>query len=171
MPFPDMEQIYLEYHDKVMGYIRARVQGWADAEDLCADVFEKVQRKLGDFDSSKASVSTWIFTITRNTVIDYFRRSKPSEELDENLSDDTEVDENLLNNETLSELAGALKALPEELRDLIVLRYYDGKPLTEVAELMGLSYGAVKLRHQSALSKLRKYMRGPAADYFSFTTM
>lgn len=157
---PDIEQIYAEYRNKIMGYIRARIRSNADAEDLCSDVFEKIQRKLGEFDSEKASLNTWIFTITRNTVIDHFRRSRPSEELDENISDDTELDEGILNNETLGELAAALKALPEELRDLIVLRYYEGRPLTEVAELMGLSYGAVKLRHQSALAKLRKYMQG-----------
>lgn len=155
---PDLEQIYLEYRKKVMGYIRARIRSFADAEDLCEDVFEKIQRKLGDFDESKASLNTWVFTITRNTVIDYFRRSKPSEELDENLSDDSEVDEGVLQNETLSELASALQALPEEMRAIIVLRYYDGKPLTEIAEIMGLSYGAVKLRHQSALVRLRKGM-------------
>ena len=155
----DMETLYAQYSSKVMGYIHARIRNRADAEDLCADVFEKVQRKLAEFDPAKASVSTWIFTITRNTVIDHYRRSKPSEELDENLSDDTELDESLLNNETLSELAGALRALPEEMRDIIVLRYYDGKPLTEVAEIMGLSYGAVKLRHQSALAKMRKAMQ------------
>jgi len=153
------ETLYTQYYGKVMGYILARIRNRADAEDITADVFEKVQRKLADFDPSKASVSTWIFTITRNTVIDHYRRSRPAEELDENLSDDRELDENLLNTETLSELAGALRALPEEMRDLIVLRYYDGKPLTEVAEIMGLSYGAVKLRHQSALAKLRNAMR------------
>ena len=152
---PDIESLYQAYYSKVMGYIYSRIRNRADAEDICSDVFEKVQRKLPDFDPEKASVSTWIFTITRNTVIDHYRRSKPSAELDEDLSDDTELDESLLNNETLSELAGALRALPEELRDIIVLRYYDGKPLTEVAEIMGLSYGAVKLRHQSALAKLR----------------
>ena len=153
---PDIETLYAQYSSKVMGYIHARVRNRADAEDLCSDVFEKIQRKLGDFDSSKASVSTWIFTITRNTVIDHYRRSRPAEELDENLSDDTELDEGLLNSESLSELAGALRALPTEMRDIIVLRYYDGKPLTEIAGLMGLSYGAVKLRHQAAIAKLRK---------------
>ncbi len=156
---PDMETLYTQYSSKVTGYIYTRIRNRADAEDLCADVFEKVQRKLAEFDPARASVSTWIFTITRNTVIDYYRRSKPTEELDENLSDNLEIDESLLNTETLSELAGALRALPEELRDLIVLRYYDGKPLTEVAEIMGLSYGAVKLRHQSALAKLRKALQ------------
>jgi RNA polymerase sigma-70 factor (ECF subfamily) len=151
-----MDKIYRAFHDKVMGYIRARINRWADAEDLCADVFEKVQRKLPEFDRTKAQIGTWIFTITRNTVIDFFRRSKPTEELDENLSDDSEVDENLLQNESLEELAAALRRMPEELRDLIVLRYYDNRPLTEVAEMMGLSYGAVKLRHQKALGLLRK---------------
>ena len=153
---PELEDLYNEYQRKVMGYIRARVTRLADAEDLCSKVFEKVYLKLESFDETKASVSTWIFTITRNTVIDYFRHSRPTEELDENLSDRTELDENLLNSESLSELAEALRALPEEMRDIIVLRYYDGKPLTEIAEMMGLSYGAVKLRHQSALAKLKK---------------
>ena len=121
-------------------------------------MFEKVQRKLGDYDRSKASISTGIFTITRNTVIDSFRRKKASEELDENLADDTELDENLLQTETLSELAAALRKLPPQMMDIIVMRYYDGKPLTEIAEIMGLSYGAVKLRHQNALALLREKM-------------
>ena len=158
MPAISPEQVYTEYSGKVMGYIRARIRSSADAEDLHSEVFEKVLRKLDGFDPSKASLNTWIFTITRNTVIDHFRRTKPTEELDENLSDDTELDESLLNNESLEELAAALKKLPRELTELIVLRYYDGKPLTEVAEIMGLSYGAVKLRHQAALAKLRRLM-------------
>ena len=156
MQTPDLNQIYAEYSGKVMGYIRARIHGRADAEDLHSEVFEKILRKLEGFDPSKASLNTWIFTITRNTLIDHFRRNKPGEELDENLSDNTELDEGLLNSETLSELAAALKRLPEQMRDIIVLRYYDGKPLTEIAEMMNLSYGAVKLRHQNAVLMLRE---------------
>ena len=158
MTAPDLEQIYSDYYRKVMGYISARIRSRADAEDLCSEVFEKVQRKLPDFDSAKASVSTWIFTITRNTVIDHYRRNKESGELDENMAGDFVVDESLLHTEALSSLAAALKQLPREQRDIVVLRYYDGKPLTEIASLMGLSYGAVKLRHQSALVTLKKLM-------------
>ena len=156
MQTADLDRIYTEYSGKVMGYIRARIRSSAEAEDLHSEVFEKILKKIGEFDSTKASLNTWIFTITRNTVIDHFRRAKPSEELDENLSDDSEVDEHLLQNESLEELAAALRRMPEELRDLIVLRYYDNRPLTDVAEMMGLSYGAVKLRHQKALGLLRK---------------
>ena len=152
----DLDRIYTEYSGKVMGYIRARIRSSAEAEDLHSEVFEKVLKKIGEFDPSKASLNTWIFTITRNTVIDHFRRSKPSEELDENLSDNVELDEDLLNSETLSELAAALRKLPQQMMDIIVLRYYDGKPLTEIAEMMNLSYGAVKLRHQNAVLMLRQ---------------
>ena len=156
MQTPDLNQIYAEYSGKVMGYIRARIRSSAEAEDLHSEVFEKVLKKIGEFDPSKASLNTWIFTITRNTVIDHFRRAKPSEELDENLSDNVELDEDLLNSETLSELAAALRKLPQQMMDIIVLRYYDGKPLTEIAEMMNLSYGAVKLRHQNAVLMLRQ---------------
>ena len=158
MSAPTLEQVYTDYYGKVMGYISARIRNRADAEDLCSDVFMKVQRKLEDYDEAKASVSTWVFTITRNTLIDHFRRNRPSEELDENLSDGLEIDEDLLSQETLSELAGALKRLPQQLMDIIVLRYYDGKPLTEIAKMMNLSYGAVKLRHQNALLLLREQL-------------
>ena len=156
MEAPDLDRIYTEYSGKVMGYIRARIRNSADAEDLHAEVFEKILRKIGDFDETKASLNTWIFTVTRNTVIDHFRRTKPTEELDENLSDNVELDEDLLNQESLSELAAALRRLPQQLMDIIVLRYYDGKPLTEIAEIMNLSYGAVKLRHQNAVIMLRE---------------
>ena len=156
MQTADLDRIYTEYNGKVMGYIRARIRSSAEAEDLHSEVFEKILKKIEEFDPSKASLNTWIFTITRNTVIDHFRRSKPSEELDENLSDNVELDEDLLNSETLSELAAALRKLPQQMMDIIVLRYYDGKPLTEIAEMMNLSYGAVKLRHQNAVLMLRQ---------------
>ena len=156
MPTVDIDQVYTEYSGKVMGYIRARIRNSSDAEDLQSEVFEKILRKIEGFDPSKASLNTWIFTITRNTVIDYYRRSRPTEELDENLTDNVELDEDLLNGESLSELAAALRSLPQQLMDIIVLRYYDGKPLTEIAQIMNLSYGAVKLRHQNAVLMLRE---------------
>ena len=158
MNHPDIEQIYTEYRDRVMGYIYARLRSRADAEDLCQDVFEKINMKLESFDSGKASISTWIYSITRNSVIDFYRRSHPHEEIDENMAQDGAVDDNLLNDEMLEELAEALEKLPAELREIVVLRYYDGIPLTEIAKKMGMSYGMVKLRHNSALELIRRSM-------------
>lgn len=152
----DFEQIYATYNKKVMGYIMARVQRRAEAEDLCADVFEKVFRKIDGFDKEKATLSTWVYAITRNTVIDYFRKMKPTEEIDESIPADTTVDASLLKKETLSDLAKALKTLPQEQQDIVVLLYYDRIPLTQIAQMMHLSYGMVKQRHQKALAALKK---------------
>ncbi|MCR4621584.1 MAG: sigma-70 family RNA polymerase sigma factor [Clostridiales bacterium] len=158
MTSPDVGKIYATYSGKVMRYIMTRVQRRAEAEDLCEDVFEKVLRRINDFDETKASVSTWIFTITRNTLIDHFRKFRPSEEISEEIPSDMSVETPMLERETLDELADALNRLDQEQRDIIVMLYYDKKPMTEIARLMNLSYGAVKIRHQKALSALRQYM-------------
>lgn len=158
MNHPDITMLYNEYHDRVMGYIYARLRSKTDAEDLCQDVFEKVYMKLESFDPEKASISTWIYSITRNSVIDFYRRSKPVAEMEENTPEDGAIDDDLLNDETLEELAAALTKLPLQLREIIVLRYYDGLPLTEIGKKMNLSYGAVKLRHSKALHQIRANM-------------
>ena len=67
------EQIYLQYHDKVRAYVRGKVRDPHDVEDLVSAVFMKIVQKLDSYDSVKASVSTWVYTITRNTVTDHFR--------------------------------------------------------------------------------------------------
>ncbi len=158
MTAAEQERLYTEYRDRVFSYIRARVGNREDAEDLCADVFERALRASDGFDAGKASIGTWIFAITRNAVIDWFRRERPSAELPEDLTDDALPEDDLLQTELLESLAAALEQLPDELTDIVVLRYYDRLPLTEIAPRLGMSYGAVKLRHQKALAMLRGAM-------------
>lgn len=150
------EQIYEQYHDKVFAYIRSHVNQIEDAEDLCSDVFIKIYSKIDTFDSSKASISTWIYAMTSNTVIDFYRTNHIHSEIPEDLAEEKSlIEDEVLNNESLEILAKALKELPQEQRDIIVLRYYRGLTLQEVAAQMNLSYGVTKLRHREALGMLR----------------
>ena len=158
MTAQEQERIYGEYRSKVLSYIRNRVNSREDAEDLCEDVFVKAFRTEASYDASKASCGTWIYAITRNTVIDYFRKLHPTEELPEDLASDELPEDTVLQSELQDMLATALLKLDEQLRDIIVLCYYDRLPLTKVAEKLHLSYGAVKLRHQKALAQLKKAM-------------
>ena len=87
------EAIYRDYHGKVSGYIRSKINSPQDAEDITANVFLKVYEKLDSFDESKASLSTWIFTIARNTLIDYYRGRKVFEEVSEEMSVSDDIDE------------------------------------------------------------------------------
>ncbi|MDD6488274.1 MAG: sigma-70 family RNA polymerase sigma factor [Clostridia bacterium] len=156
----DMEKIYSEYHEKVLHYITQKVPNPHDAEDLVSCVFLKVYQKLETFDGNKASVSTWIYTITRNTVIDFYRTAKAFSEIPETLANDYSVDEKLINEETLEILYSALKRLDERSRDIIILHYYSGITLKEIARRMNMSYANVKVTHNKALNKLKKFMPG-----------
>ena len=148
------EQIYLQYHDKVCAYVRGKVQDPHDVEDLVSAVFMKIVQKLGSYDSAKASVSTWVYTITRNTVTDHFRTRRTLAALEDYM-----VDEQLLelNGDALDSLADALLTLKERARDLIVLHYYNGHTLKEVAEMMSMSYINAKVIHKKALESLQAF--------------
>ena len=128
MVYSDEEKnkIYTDFHKKVARYIAGKVPNPQDAEDLVSCVFMKVFQKLDTFDESKASLSTWIFTITRNTVYDFYGTRKDFSELPEDIATDSNIDENLLNEEMLEQLADALESLDERSRDLIILHYYSG---------------------------------------------
>lgn len=149
------DSLYSAYRDKVLAYLLGRTERREDAEELCQDVFTEVLRCLPQYDPAKASFSTWIYQITRFTLIDYLRTRHPTEPLAEESPAAEDFTENLIKKETLERLAAALNQLPQEERDIIVLRYYEGLTLTEIARSTGISYGMVKVKHKKALDRLR----------------
>lgn len=148
------EALYAAYHDKVLAYLTGRTDSCEDANDLCHDVFEQVFRSLARYDAAKSSISTWIYQITRFTLIDYLRTKHPGEPLTEDISSMGGIEETIIQKETLVRLAAALAALERDERDIIVLRYYNGYSLTEISRRIGISYGMVKVKHKKALKKI-----------------
>ena len=151
-------EIFLEYHKKVVGYLYHKTGDPHLAEDLASEIFLKVYAKLDEFDEKKASLSTWIFTITRNRLTDYYRTRKVFTEVPETLEDTSSVEDSVLNAEALEELAKALETLDERARRIIILRYYSGRTLKDIAEELGISYAYVKILHAKALSALKNYL-------------
>lgn len=152
------EKIYEEYRDKVFSYVRGKVNNYQDAEDLCEDVFVKVHKNLEKYDESKASVSTWIYHIAYNTVVDYYRTHKDSYELLDNYEYLDDSDEQL-DSESLEILSKVLNELPQDLKDIIVLRYYEDLTLKDISERMHMSYGVTKLRHKEALMMMKSKLK------------
>lgn len=152
------EEVFSQFHDKIEYYIYGKVSDKHVAEDLTSVVFLKVCEKLSGYDESKASVATWIYAIANNTVIDYYRTHKTFDEIPEEIANTDEIDENIINEETLSELAGALRRLNERERDLLILRYYDNMTLRDIAVKMGMSYANTKVVHAKAINHMRDYL-------------
>ena len=73
----EIEQIYLQYKGKVFGYIRSHVNSYADAEDICSDVFEKIRLKLDTFDPEKSvSLATFAARCIENEILMLLRANK-----------------------------------------------------------------------------------------------
>ena len=152
------EAIYRDYHDKVFGYVISKVLNVENAEDITSEIFLKIYEKLDTFDESKASISTWIYTVTRNTMTDYYRTRKVFDEVAEEVPDETStIEEEICNAEMLDVLAEALKTLEERERDIIILHYYKGMNLKDIGEQLGISYAYVRILHNKALSNLRPF--------------
>ena len=152
------EEIYKTYYGKVYGYFVSKINNAHNAEDLTSDVFVKIYEKIDSFDESKASLSTWIYTVARNTLTDYYRTRRVHEEIPETMPAGSSVEDDVCNNEMLEALANALETLDERERDIIVLRYYSGKTLKTIAEQMDISYAYVKILQNKAMEKLKKYL-------------
>lgn len=156
----EAEAVYREYYPKIVRYIRCRVDNEQDAEDLAQKVFLKFYESQEGFDRTKASVATWVYTIARNTVIDYFRTRHICIELSE-IPEPVQEESafgHIEMQEQLNMLADALKKLPQNERDIIILYYYSGRTLTQIAQNMGKPYGQIKRLHIKALNHLRMYM-------------
>ncbi len=157
MPY-DYEEIYSTYSNKVMNYIRRRVNSLQDAEDIHADVFEKVMTKLDDFDSELASMSTWIYTITHNKVIDFYRVHHENMPLNMEVLGDELIYDGQINDDSMDLLADALEKLSDKDRSIIVLYYYSNYNLKEIAEKLNISYNSCKQHHKLALSLLKEQL-------------
>lgn len=160
----DKDDIYKEYHDKVMRYILGKNISPFDAEDICQSVFIKIMNNLDSFDYTKSSISTWIYTITQNTVYTHYRTTSRAQKRfffgGDELSDDigfvdTSFD-NILNDESLDELAQALETLDDRSRNLIIYMYYDGMTMKAASEKLHISYANAKIIIKKAFVELRE---------------
>ena len=156
----EKEQLCASFQEKVKRYVENRVQNGSDVDDLVSEVFEKALRSISTYDARKAALSTWIYTITRNTVCDYYRRRGrvvPFAEIIDEAQEGT-ADTGVLREEELNELAAAMERLPQRQRDILILRFYYELSLKEIAQRMGISYANVRYLQHMALRSLKKLL-------------
>jgi RNA polymerase sigma-70 factor (ECF subfamily) len=134
-----------------------------DAQDLTQDVFIKVYRTLGSYDVDKGAFTTWLTTLTRNLLVDHFRRSRQDrltesidaglreEEDSPSLSDRLEdqspnPDDRLASKETQKMVQQALTHLSPDLREAVILRDLQDLDYKEIAQVLKVPEGTVKSR-------------------------
>jgi RNA polymerase sigma-70 factor (ECF subfamily) len=132
-----------------------------NAEELVQETMIKVWRKAPTFSASQASASTWIYTIARNTRIDWLRkqnRQNPDELHAEDVYDEREDPtpySSLVQIRNKKHINEQLGKLPDEQAEVLKLMYFQGKSGQQVADTLGLPLGTVKSRIRLALNKMK----------------
>ena len=130
------------------------------AEECAQEVMATVWNKAHMFDGSKASVSTWIFTIARNRRIDMIRKQRrpEPEDLPWGPQEERSADDTVALQQETEILGRALSDLPVKQRQLIERAYFGELTHAEIASETGLPLGTIKSRLRLALDRLRHAM-------------
>jgi RNA polymerase sigma-70 factor (ECF subfamily) len=146
----------------------------ADAEDLTQDVFLKIYSNLGSFDAARGSLPVWITTMTRNLLVDNFRRTRnqrATDSLDEGWEHADELrpadrlaaagptpHESAARNELAMMVQGALARVSVELREAVILRDLQDLDYKEIAQVLGIPEGTVKSRISRGRAELARLL-------------
>ena len=138
-----------------------------DVEDVTQDIFIAVLRSLKGF-KGDALFSTWLRTLTKRRIADYYRRKNPAEhELDVDVGEaDDLIGEGDTSPGSLDDsivIRKAMRALPEDYQDIVLLRFAEGLQFNEIAQLRGQSLEATKSLFRRAIAALRRQMGEPDA--------
>lgn len=154
--------LYDHYHASVFRFLSYRVGSQTLAEDLTSETFFRALRSMNSFRWQGKDFGAWLMTIARNLATDHFKAGRTR--LEQTTEDMTTLDTSAEGpeNEVLSSLnsevlMAALQDLPNEQRECLVMRFFEGLSIAETAERLGRSAGAIKqlqLRGVRNLAKL-----------------
>ena len=157
-------ELYTLYFARVYHYVRLRVGNPLDAEDLTSMVFLRAWNAIEHFaPKHEAAFAGWLFKLAHSLVVDRYRRTHDTTSLDAELSLDADDPHSTTEAElewhlTIVELHQALKALTEEQREVVVLRFVEGLSAREVGDIMGKQEGTVRGMQFRAIMALRRVL-------------
>ena len=165
-----LEDLINDYVKPIYGFVFRYVGDVSAAEDITQEAFVKVWRNIKKFDKNK-SFKTWIFSIAKNTAIDFLKKKKAvpfsefNDESGANIIEETFADRAPLPPEIFEKkeiarmMESAISELPPKYRAVLLLRYSNNFTFQEIAESLEKPIDTVKSQHRRALIALRKILK------------
>jgi RNA polymerase sigma-70 factor, ECF subfamily len=144
--------LYVSYSHNIYGYVRSIVRDDHEAEDVTQHVFAKLMTTIGKYDDRGVPFFAWLLRMARNVAIDHLRANRvtPTETLPDGGSDS---DSDIGQVHTVRE---ALAALPEEQREVVVLRHVIGLTPGEIADRLGRTESSIHGLHHRGRRALQR---------------
>jgi len=160
------EKIYDENYSQIFGYILKRVADIEIAKDICSETFLKALKNLWKFRWQNISISSWLYRIASNEIVNYFRKSKNKtislEKVAQPIASSNplietiKAEEKLRKHQDFLKIQKQISKLPVKYQEVIVLRFFEKKKIKEIAEILGKKEGTVKSLLYRGLEKLKR---------------
>jgi RNA polymerase sigma-70 factor (ECF subfamily) len=162
------EDLVRQHSRRVYGLCYRFTSRDSEAQDLTQDVFLRVFRSLASFRSTEGSFTTWLARLTRNLLIDHYRRTR-NERITDSIEEQlprveetrmaTRSDSAVAGREASELLQGALAKLSPELRETIILRDLQDMEYREISQVLGIPEGTVKSRLNRGRAELARLLK------------
>jgi RNA polymerase sigma-70 factor (ECF subfamily) len=148
--------LYVRFADDVCGYVRSIVRDSHEAEDITQNVFAKLMTAIHKYEQREVPFAAWILRVARNMTLDHMRarRQIPFEEV---RTDDNGYEQ--VGFERSQCLRDALSMLPQEQREVLVLRHIAGLSPSEIATRLGKTEGSIHGLHHRGRGALQQALR------------
>jgi RNA polymerase sigma-70 factor (ECF subfamily) len=159
--------IFDTYYAAIYRYAYYHTGHAQTGEDLAARVFQRLLAHLHEGRGPDRQIKAWLYRVARNLIVDEARRGQHRDHLplDETLADDGDAPEELALHTMQTEAVHvALLTLPDDQRDVIVLRFLAELDVAEVAAVLDVTPGALKARQHRALKALRRALARPVTE-------
>ena len=151
--------LYKRYVDRIYNYVYYRTGNIHDAEDLTARIFYRALRHIGNYQDQGAPFAAWLYRIARNMVANWYRDNKNDRMLPLESADGRggghSPEALVVDMEDRDALLQAIRQLPPERQELLILKFVERMPNAEIGRIMGRSEGAIKLLYFRTLRSLR----------------
>ena len=154
----EFDRTVQEFTDRLRNFIRGRVRDQATADDLTQETLLKVYRSRATLRENQR-LEAWIYRIARTTLIDYYRKRKPTEELPEALRSEAPDETGEFRESVIAAMKRYLEELPPAYREPVRLAELEGLPLAKIALRSGLSLTAVKSRVRRGRAMLKRKLQ------------
>ena len=152
--------LYKYYYPKVFRYCRVNIYRDDLASDICQETFMKAWKALPTFHlKNGGTFQAFIFRIARNIIIDLSRKKKEfSLEIYQEIETDDDQVEKLSRNENIDRVKRVLAKLSEKDRQIVILRYFEELSHKEMAKIIGVREGALRVRTIRVLKKMKELL-------------
>lgn len=149
----DFSSIWSEYDKILRGFIFSRVRDKEITKDILQEVAIRIYQKLHTI-KDKAKVKPWLFQVTKNIIIDYYKREKRHQLIEQEFEPIKKVDKDIEDLELLSCINKIATTLPKNYREVLELSEYKELSSSEISKELNISIVNTKARVQRAKKKL-----------------